>query len=49
MKYAAELTWYIFWIFSIIGSYCASLFAIRYFEKKWNVDEDDNIEHKKHI
>lgn len=43
MKYAAELSWYLFWVLSIIGSYYASLFAIKYFEKNWNVESDDKL------
>ncbi len=36
MKYTSEIIWYLFWILSIVGSYYASLFGIKYFEKKWN-------------
>ncbi len=42
MKYTAEIIWYLFWILSIAGSYYLSLFAIKYFESKWNIENDDN-------
>jgi hypothetical protein len=48
MKYAAEITWYLFWALSIAGSYYASLFAIRYFENNWKVEADNNQDSNNH-
>jgi|GEM_PF-885089 hypothetical protein len=35
MSYAFAILWYSIWFFAIGGSYFASRFAIRYFDKKW--------------
>lgn len=42
MKYSSEILWYLFWVVSIVGSYYATLYGIKRFEKKWNVQEQES-------